>query len=107
MAVWRTKACEMFGFPANQHSYARGKVELFADLVHLASKLETAPQTLDLIAEYVTWAAEQASDDLASAVDLAFFLPMFRDKRLYDLFRTRLSSELLATKRSILVGDEQ
>jgi hypothetical protein len=32
MAIWRTKAYEMFGFAAGAYSYTHGVVELFADL---------------------------------------------------------------------------
>jgi len=105
MAVWRTKACEMFGFAPNQYSYAHGKAELFADLLHFATKSESDSRMLDLIAAYVTWASKQTSDQLASSVDIAFFLPMFRDQRIYDLFRTRISPELLATKYKLLMSD--
>lgn len=107
MAVWRTKACETFGFAANRHSFARGKIELFADLVHLASKSADDPETLDRIAEYVVWAADQTSEELASAVDLAFFLPMFRDQRIYQLLHQRFPSDLLATKRTLLLDDTE
>src|SRR5262245_21117326 len=107
MAVWRTKACEMFGFAANKYSYARGKVELFADLLHLATRSPDNPATLDQIAAYVTWATEQTADELASAVDLAFLLPMFRDERMFNLLRDRFSPTLLAAKRTLLCDDAQ
>ena len=41
MAVWRTKAYGRFGFKAGDYSYARGKAELFADLVEMASRMST------------------------------------------------------------------
>lgn len=107
MAVWRTNACELFGFAVDEHSYARGKVELFADLLQLAANSANDPQTLDRIAEYVTWAMQQSSDELASAVDLAFLLPMFRDEGIYDLLRRRFPPELLETKRALLLDDTE
>ncbi len=107
MAVWRTKACEMFGFAANKHSYARGKVELFADLLELADKSAEDPWTLDRIAEYVDWASLQTSNSLASAVDLAFWLPMFRNDRIQRLLGSRFSPELLDAKKALLLDDTE
>ena len=105
MAVWRTKACDMFGFEANRHSYSSGKIELFADLLHIAARSHEDPRLLDRIVEYVTWATEQTSDELASAVDLAFLLPMFRNPDIYKPLVHRFSPELLATKRAMLMDD--
>ena len=97
----------MFGFPANEHSYARGKIELFADLLQLAANSADDPVTLDRIAKYITWATAQNSDELVSAVDLAFLLPMFRDERIHDLLRDRLAPEMMASKRAILMDDTE
>ena len=105
MAVWRTKACELFGFAANEYSYASGKVELFADLLHLAFQSCDDLTTLGRIAEYVTWATEQNSDELASAVDLAFLFPMFRDQRIFNLLADRFSPKLLATKHALFFDE--
>ena len=107
MAVWRTKACDMFGFAANKHSFAHGKVELFADLLHLAAQSSDDTETLNRIAEYVSWATEQSSDELASAVDLAFFLPMFRNDRIHKLLNHRFSPDLLDAKRLLLLDDTE
>jgi hypothetical protein len=105
MAVWRTKACELFGFPAIHHSYDRGKIELFAGLFHLAENSADDSDTVDQIADYVSWASAQTADELTSAVDLAFLHPMFRDTRIHNLFRDRFSLELLVSKRAVLMDE--
>ena len=85
MAVWRTRAYDTFGFSAGDYSFSRGKTELFADLVVMAARAGDSGDTdlLDRIADYVCWAASQTADGLLSAVDLAFFLPVIRDRKLY------------------------
>ena len=103
MAVWRTKACDMFGFAVNQHSYAGGKTELFADLLVMASESSDDADTLDRIAEYVAWAAEQTSEQLQSAVDLAFILPMLRDDNVRNLLEHRFSPDFVVAKRELLL----
>ena len=79
----------------------------FAELIHLASSSADDSKTLDRIVEYVTWAAGQTSDELASAVDLAFFLPMFREKRIYQMLQQRFPPDLLATKTKLLLEDNE
>jgi hypothetical protein len=100
MAAWRTKAYALFGFEAGTYSFARGKIDLFADLVAMASKALARgdEELMRRIAEYVTWAASQNSDQLVSAVDLAFFLPAFRDPALCTELRRRLPQQLFAGK---------
>ena len=60
---------------------------------------------LDRIAADVTWASAQNADGLQSALDLAFFLPIFRDRELHDLFRERIPDELLSEQRRLLTDD--
>lgn len=107
MAAWRTKAFDLFGFKAGDYSFAHGKITLFADLVVMARRAgaEDDCRLLDRITKYVCWAAAQSSHQLSSAVDLAFFLPMFRDPKLLDLFQGRLPDELLAEKSRQLFGE--
>lgn len=106
MAVWRTKAYDLFGFKAGDYSFARGIIELFADLIVMAQRAgrENDGDLLDRIATYVCWAAAQNADGLQSAVDLAFFLPMFRDPELRDLFQGRIPKELIAEKSRLLMN---
>lgn len=105
MAVWRTKAYELFKLRPGAYSFAHGKRDLFADLVDLAreSVRDGNTQTLDLIIEYVTWAATQKSDDLASVVDLAFFLPVFRDPLLCARLKRHVPESLFAEKWELLM----
>ena len=105
MAVWRTRAYDTFGFPLGSYSHARGKVDLFADLVERAKTAvrDGDNESLSKIAEYVVWAAAQNSDELASAVDLAFFLPALGDPKLANQLESRMPEELLTTKRRCLV----
>ena len=107
MAVWRTRAYDLFGFKAGEYSSARGKIELLADLIVMAQRAgaENDGDLLDRIAEYVRWAARQKADDLQSAVDLAFFLPMFRDAKIQELFRDRFPGELVAEKNRLLMNE--
>jgi hypothetical protein len=105
MSVWRTKAYEMFGFRPGSYSHARGKVDLFADLLEMAKKAtRDDDELLGRIGQYVAWADAQPSDELASAVDLAFFLPLLRGERAFlDRLESVLSPELIATKQRLLV----
>src|SRR5437773_6807568 len=105
MAAWRKKAYALFGFEPGEYSFAQGKVDLFADLVAMA---ETAiaqddEEMLDRITEYVCWAANQTADDVASAVDLAFFLPAFRSPALLSEIRRRVPESLFLEKRGLLI----
>ena len=55
---------------------------------------------------YVQWAAAQkAADGLASAVDLAFFLPAFRDSELTTELKARLPAELISEKWRVLMEE--
>jgi hypothetical protein len=62
MAAWRTKAYALFGFKPGSYSSARGKVDLFADLVVLASRAlaEGDDELVARIVHYVCWAASQS-----------------------------------------------
>ena len=84
MAVWRTKAYSLFNLRPGAYSYAEGKRDLFFDMVKWSrAALEVGDSVrLRHIVVYVVWASAQSSDDLASVVDLAFFLPVFRDAQL-------------------------
>jgi hypothetical protein len=53
----------------------------------------------------VIWAAAQTSDELASVVDLAFFLPVFRDPKLFDQLRPSFPTELIEQKWQLLMSD--
>jgi hypothetical protein len=105
MAAWRTKAYALFGFEPGSYSSARGKVDLFADLVGMARRALAGgdEELLGRIAGYVTWAARQPSEGLASAVDLAFFLPVFRDAALCAGLRGRVPEDLFSDKWQALM----
>lgn len=105
MSAWRTRAYEAFGFHSGSYSHARGKVDLLADLLVLASQAvrDGDEATLDRVLAYVRWAADQKrADGLQSALDLAFFLPAFRDPDLRVLLETRLSEPLFTLKWQML-----
>jgi hypothetical protein len=104
MAVWRTKAYNLFQLRNGAYSYRNGKVDLFADLVEAARNADASQddELLDRIAEYVCWANAPHSDELRSAVDLAFFLPVLRNRDLRELFRGRIRDELLLDKTEAL-----
>jgi hypothetical protein len=107
MAAWRTKASALFGFPPACYSRRRGKVELFRDLVEKARTAATRRDndTLGRIREYVSWAAAQKSPELDSALDLAFFLPVFQDATLKELLRPYLPIDLFLRKWEILMEE--
>ncbi len=107
MAVWRKKAYDLFGFQAGDYSFSHGKIDLFADIIFMAKRAGRFEddELLDRIASYVTWASAQKADGVQSSVDLAFFLPMFRDPEILDLFRSRLPTDLLEDKARMLVDD--
>ena len=107
MAAWRKKAYELFQFKPGSYSIARGKIDLFADLIALSreSILNGDEGQLCRIVEYVTWAAAQDSDNLASAVDLAFFLPILRDPVLRSQFEIRIPVALFSEKKTLLMPD--
>ena len=108
MAAWRSRACEAFGFPPGSYSYARGKVELLADLLALARRAarDGNAATLDRVLSYVRWAAVQkGADDLQSAVDLAFFLPAFRDPELRAVLEAHLPEGLFSERWRVLMEE--
>src|SRR4051812_14643001 len=105
MAAWRTKAYDEFGLKPGSYSHASGKVHLLADLAVLArAALRDGDDVLlARILGYVRWAASQRNaGGLASAVDLAFFLPLFRDPGSSALLRGRLPDQLLSEKWDLL-----
>lgn len=108
MAVWRTKACSLFGFKPGDYSFKQGKVDLFADLVAMADKAirDGNEPLVARIIEYVTWAEAQDSDELDSVVDLAFFLPVFRDPWLSGQLQSRIPQQLFSKKWRLLVEDQ-
>lgn len=64
---------------------------------------EDNAESLKKIIDYVSWAAAQDSDDLASVVDLAFFLPVFRDASLSSQLREHFSPQLFSDKWLLLM----
>lgn len=109
MAVWRTRAYEAFGFEPGSYSYAQGKVELLSDLLCLARRglRDGDDALLARILAYVQWAdAQTGGDGLASAVDLAFFLPAFRDPEVCALLMSRLPQKLVSEKWRVLMEEE-
>ncbi|MEI7781313.1 MAG: hypothetical protein WCJ18_05235 [Planctomycetota bacterium] len=82
--------------------------ELFRDLFVIAKRAtcEKDEQELLRVLSYVQWAAAQhGADELASAVDLAFFLPGFRDPEMRMMLDSRLPSALFAEKWQALMED--
>lgn len=106
MAAWRTRAYEMFDFRPGAYSSARGKVELLADLFAMLRRAAKVGDdgAISRVLSYVEWAAAQkGADGLASAIDLAFFLPAFRDPDVCGLLKARLPEALLSEKWRVLV----
>ncbi len=106
MSAWRTRAYEAFGFRPGSYSYAHGKVDLLADLLVLARQAvrDGDEATLDRVLSYVRWAVDQKrADGLQSSLDLAFFLPAFRDPDLRVLLETRLPEPLFTLKWRMLI----
>ena len=66
---------------------------------------EDDEEQLSRITEFVIWAAAQRSDELASALDLAFFLPVFRDPELREHLENRIPEMLFSEKRRLLMND--
>ena len=104
MAVWRTKAYELFNLRAGDYSFREGKRVLFADLVDWArtAVLDDNKEMLRRIAAYITWATQQNSDDLASVVDLPFFKYVFEDDELCTHLKPYFPEHLFDEKRHIL-----
>ena len=107
MAIWRTKAYEMFGFAAGAYSYTHGVVQLFADLRVMAQRAAKADDSalLDRIFQYALWAdAQKNASHLGSAADIEFFIRLFDDPALASAAAQRMPPELLAEKRSMATG---
>jgi hypothetical protein len=107
MAIWRTKACDLFGFKAGAYCSARGKVDLFADLVEMIKSAiaQHDESLLNRVVDYVYWAASQKSEELTSAVDLAFLLPAFQDVTLCSELKKRLAKEMFSAKWRVLIEE--
>jgi hypothetical protein len=107
MATWRTKAYSMFRLRTGEYSHADGKRSLFADLVERARRAirDQDEQEIRRVVEYVRWAAEQNSEELASVVDLAFFLPVFRDASLRFQLMPYFPEQLVAKKWQLLMEE--
>jgi hypothetical protein len=106
MAVWRTKAYALFDLKPGAYSHRSGKGILFADLVEYArgALRDEDEAFLHRIVEYVTWAAGQESEELASVVDLAFFLRVFSDPVLFGQLRPHFPNELIESKWQLLMS---
>ncbi len=104
MAVWRTKACDLFGFKRDEYSHTHSIARLFGDLYHMAERAATTGRSelLDRIFEYVQWADAQNAENLRSAADIAFFMPVLRDPQLAAAARSRLPAALLTAKSRLL-----
>ena len=104
MAVWRTKACELFGFERDAYSHAHGVVALFDNLHHMARRASNVGdrQLLDRIFQYATWADAQTAENLRSAADIMFFGPILRDPQLASEAKARLPEALLSAKSHLL-----
>ena len=100
MAVWRTKACDLFGFEPGAYSNAHGVAELFADLHDMAKRACGSGDSvsLDRIFEFASWADAQVAENLRSAADIAFFGPVLRDPQLAAEAKTRLDQTTFTKK---------
>ncbi len=107
MAAWRKKAYNLFGFKPGSYSNSRGKVDLFADLAAMADQaVATCDNNLmGRIIEYVSWATEQKSEQMGSAIDLAFFLPAFRNPALRPEIQRRIPADLFSRKWRALMEE--
>jgi hypothetical protein len=107
MAVWRTKACEMVGYKPGTFSYKHGVVEV-ADTLHYALARAVREGDQDLAArvfDYAVWAdAQKNAGHLRSAVDILFFIKLFRDPAMEALAEKYLPPELLKEKRVMAAG---
>ena len=107
MAVWRTKACEMFGYKPGTFSYKHGVVDV-ADTLHyaLARAIREGDEALaSRVFEYAQWAdAQTNAGHLRSAVDILFFIKLFRDPAMEALALKHLPPELLKEKRVMAAG---
>ena len=93
----------MFGLRSGSYSFSNGKVALFDDLREMAKAAIDAQDSaqLDRIFEYVMWADQQNAENLRSAVDISFFIPLFSDEDLLSEASKRLPCEMLTAKRSL------
>ncbi len=107
MAVWRTKACEMFGYKPGTFSYQTGVVDV-ADTLYCALARGIRDDDEALIArvfEYALWAdAQQDAGHLRSAVDILFFMKLFHDPAIEDAAARYLPTDLLNEKRAMAAG---
>ena len=104
MAIWRTKAYEMFSFAAGEYSSTRGVVDLFADLRVMAQRAAKADDSalLDRIFHYALWADEQTNaGHLRSAADIEFFMRLFDNPILASAAAKRMPPQLLGEKRAM------
>ena len=110
MAVWRTKAYELFGFKPGSYSTSRGKFLLFDDLVAMARRALLAGDQgmLRRIVDYVSWTDRQTSDKLVAALEGYFLLPIFRDSELCTLLRPYFPQDFFLRKwRILMVAPDQ
>jgi hypothetical protein len=108
MAAWRTRAYDAFGFRPGSYSYARGNVDLLADLLAMLRRAaqDGDEEAISRVLSYVQWAAAQeGAHGLASAVDLAFFLSAFRDPDVCALLKARLPEALVSEKWRVLMEE--
>ncbi len=93
----------MFGLRPGSYSFSNGKVALFDDLREMAKAAVDAQDSaqLDRIFEYVIWADQQNAENLRSAVDISFFIPLFSDEGLLSEASKRLPCEMLTAKRAL------
>lgn len=109
MAAWRKKAYSLCGFKPGSYNFARGRLYLFADIVAMFRDAAVAGDNdlMSRIIEYVRWANDQDSEELASAVDLAFFLPVFRDATPCKGIQRRVPADLFSAKwRDLMQGPQ-
>lgn len=99
--IWRKRAYEAFGFEAGAYSYAHGKVALFADLREMAKRAiaDGDEEMLDRIFDYAVWADSQNAENLRSAADIEFFIPVCRDSELAQAAESRVPNDVLSQKR--------
>ena len=101
--MWRKKAYEVFGFKPGSYSFSNGKDALFDDLREMAKMAIGAQDSaqLDRIFEYVIWADEKNAENLRSALDISFFIPLFSDEDLLSEASKRLPCDILTAKRAL------
>jgi hypothetical protein len=108
MAAWRKRAYATFGFKPGSFSSSHGKVELIRELFFLTRRAlaEGDDDFLERVFEYVLWAdAQKNAEGLASAVDLAYFLPAFQDPEICALLWARLPEDFYFQKWQLLMTE--